>query len=120
MKRCVVLFGTDPITEAMARGAFRDKGIEVIVPARKEYLKPLGSFAGEPWNLPAPDYQGPFPEPVVLLCHLERELDGVLARLGTIRLGKGVLKAVLTEHNRCWNAVMLLGELQKERNAIEP
>lgn len=119
MKKCIVLFGTDPMTAAMAKGTLESEGIEVVVPSRKDYLKPLGSFAGQNLNIPVPEYQGSFPEPVVLLCHLDGELDSVIAKLGTVRLGRGVLKAVLTAHNRHWNAVMLLQELQKERNAME-
>lgn len=119
MKPCIVLFGVNAMVAAMAQGLFQPQGVTVVVPRKEEYLKPLASFVGEGPVLSVPAYTGVYPEPVVLLCNLGLQLDRVVDQLGEIQLGQGVLKAVLTGHNQYWNAVMLLEELRREREAAQ-
>lgn len=119
MKPCIVLFGVNPMVATMAQGLFQPQGVTVLVPPKEAYLKPLASFVGEGPAVPVPAYTGGYPEPVVLLCHLGPQLEQVVDQLGEIQLGRGVLKAVLTAHNQYWNAVMLLQELRREREAAQ-
>ena len=54
---------------------------------------------------------------MLVFCGLERELDGLLAALR--QAGVVCLKAVLTPHNRNWNAVTLYTELLREKRAMQ-
>lgn len=117
MTPTILLFGADPMTAAMARSTLTRNGILTIIPDRKEYLRPLESFLPPFGAAKAPVFQGKLEEPLVVLCGFG-SLDEVLPLLASVRLGRGTLKAVLTPHNRCWNAVMLLRELQKERRSM--
>lgn len=107
------------MTAAMARSTLMRSGILTIVPDRKDYLRPLDSFLPPFGAVKAPAFQGKLEEPVVVLCGFDSGIDQVLPILATVRLGRGTLKAVLTPHNRRWNAVMLLRELQRERKAMK-
>ena len=46
-------------------------------------------------------------------------MDGLLPALRSAGAGPDCLKAVLTPHNRTWNAVTLYTELARERRAIQ-
>lgn len=54
---------------------------------------------------------------MVVLCGLDGQLDAVLAALNKAGAGPECLKAVLTPHNRNWNAVTLYTELLREKRA---
>ena len=56
---------------------------------------------------------------MVVLCGLDGQLNAVLAALNKAGAGPECLKAVLTPHNRNWNAVTLYTELLREKRAIQ-
>ena len=51
---------------------------------------------------------------MLVFCDMDEELHAVLASLREAGIGTDCLKAVLTEHNRTWDAVQLYGELRRE------
>ena len=55
---------------------------------------------------------------MVVLCGLEDCIDALLLALRQAGIGLDCLKAVLTPHNRGWNAVKLYGELRREHQAM--
>ena len=56
---------------------------------------------------------------MLVLCGLEKQLDELLPVLRRAGAGPECLKAVLTPHNRSWNAVMLYGELLREHKEMQ-
>ena len=95
-------------------------GAEVVPVARKNYNKPLEDLIDE-WSevydedAQLEDYTGgPLGGRMLVFCEMDEELNGVLAALREAGVGTDCLKAVLTEHNRTWDAVHLYGELQRE------
>ena len=50
---------------------------------------------------------------------LKKQLDELLPVLRRAGAGPECLKAVLTPHNRSWNAVMLYGELLREHKEMQ-
>ncbi len=63
---------------------------------------------------------GDFSERILVMCQMrEAGMDAFLESLRRARLSAGVLKAVLTETNRGWDALRLRGELLAEREALQ-
>ena len=95
-------------------------GVEVVPVARKNYNKPLEDLIDEWSDVYAEDaenedYTGaPLGGQMLVFCEMEQELNDVLAALRASGVGRDCLKAVLTDHNRAWDAVKLYGELQRE------
>ena len=54
----------------------------------------------------------------MVLCGMEDQMDTILPALRQAGVGPECLKAVLTPHNRNWDAVRLYGELMREHQAI--
>ena len=95
-------------------------GAEVVPVARKNYNKPLEDLIDE-WSevydedAQLEDYTGgPLGGRMLVFCDMDGELNDVLAALREAGIGTDCLKAVLTEHNRAWDAVHLYGELHRE------
>ena len=95
-------------------------GAEVVPVARKNYNKTLEDLIDE-WSdvydedAELEDYTGgPLGGRMLVFCEMDEELGDVLAALREAGIGPDCLKAVLTEHNREWNAVQLYGELRRE------
>lgn len=89
----------------------------------KEECAPIGLLAGE--RIPLNELRdGRRPaaeelkEPLAVIAGAdETSLDKLLANLAG-RDRRGLLKAVLTGNNRCWNARQLYGELVRERDQM--
>ena len=62
---------------------------------------------------------GPRGGGVVVLCGQAGPVPARLAALARAGAGPDCLKAVLTPHNRGWNALRLYGELIRERQALQ-
>ena len=54
----------------------------------------------------------------MVLCELNDKIDEVLVALRNAGVGLDCLKAVLTQHNRSWDAIKLYRELQRENQAM--
>jgi len=98
--------------------------VEIVPVARKHYNKPLEDLL-DPWSevydedAENEDYTGaPLGGAMLVLCELEDKLDEVLAALRGAGVGMDCLKAVLTQHNREWDAVKLYNELRRERQEV--
>lgn len=95
-------------------------GAEVVPVAKKNYNKTLEDLIDE-WSdvydedAELEDYTGaPLGGRMLVFCEMDEELGDVLAALREAGIGTDCLKAVLTEHNREWDAVKLYGELRRE------
>ena len=95
-------------------------GAEVVPVARKNYNKTLEDLIDE-WSdvydedAELEDYTGaPLDGRMLVFCEMDEELGDVLAALREAGIGSDCLKAVLTEHNREWDAVKLYGALRRE------
>ena len=95
-------------------------GAEVVPVARKNYNKMLEDLIDE-WSdvyneeAELENYTGgPLDGRMLVFCDMDEELNAVLAALREAGIGPDCLKAVLTEHNREWDAVKLYGELRME------
>lgn len=117
----ILLFGFDSLLSILAlEAAVGPFGAELVPVARADYNKPLGVLAGEDVaSGPTQPYAGfALGGRMMLLCGLESQLDALLPELNRAGAGPDCLKAVLTPHNRKWNAVALFAELQRERQAF--
>ena len=56
---------------------------------------------------------------MLVLCGLDDRLENLIPALNKAGAGPDCVKAVLTPHNRSWNAVTLFAELQRERRAFQ-
>ena len=99
-------------------------GVEVVPVARKNYNKPLEDLIDE-WSevydedAEPNDYiGGPLGGRMMVLCELGDQIDDVLAALRAAGVGPDCLKAVLTPHNRAWDAAKLYAELRREHQAF--
>jgi hypothetical protein len=97
---------------------------EVVPVSRKNYNKPLEELL-DPWSdvydedAENEPYTGaPLGGRMLVFSELDQELNEILAALRANGIGIECLKAVVTEHNREWDAVTLYNELQKERQAM--
>ena len=121
MSRKLLLFGFEELPTILAAAAAAGPfGAEVVPVARQDYNKPLAVLAGlddDPGTV-LPFNGGPLGGLMVVLCGLDRDLDELLPALSRAGAGPECLKAVLTPHNRGWNAVMLYTELLRERRSL--
>ena len=105
------------LAAAAAAGPF---GAEVVPVARQDYNKPLAVLAGlddDPGTV-LPFTGGPLGGRMVVFCGLEDQMDALLPALRQAGIGPDCLKAVLTPHNRTWNAIKLHEELLREHQAM--
>lgn len=118
----ILLFGFDSFPEVLALGqAVKPLRVELVPVARTDYNRPLAVLAGleaAPKTV-MPYAGGPMGGRMLVLCGLERQLDELLPLLRRAGAGPECLKAVLTPHNRSWNALMLYGELLREHREMQ-
>ena len=118
----ILLFGFDSLLNVLAlENAVKPLGVELLPVARTDYNKTLSALAGLDTVPRAvmPYAGGPLGGRMLVLCGLEDRLDELLPVLRQAGAGPECLKAVLTEHNRGWNAVMLYGELLREHREMQ-
>lgn len=118
----LLLFGFESLLQILAlEAAVKPFGAELVPVARADYNKPLAALAGlDTAPGPVQPYAGgPLGGRMLVLCGLEQELDGLLPALAKAGAGPDCLKAVLTPHNRSWNALVLHAELLRERQALQ-
>lgn len=118
----ILLFGFDSLLSILAlEAAVGPCGAEVVPVARTDYNQPIAVLAGEDTSSAVTQpYAGPaLGGKMLLLCGLEDRLDQLLPVLAQAGAGSDCMKAVLTAHNRNWNAVTLFAELQRERLAFQ-
>ena len=118
----ILLFGFDSLLNVLAlEKAVKPFGVELVPVARTDYNQTLAALAGmdgEPGH--AMPYMGaPLGGRMLVLCGLEKQLDELLPVLRRAGAGPECLKAVLTPHNRRWNAIMLDGELLREHKEMQ-
>ena len=117
----LLLFGFEELPTIMAAAAAAGPfGAEVVPVARQDYNKPLAVLAGlddDPGTL-LPFTGGPLGGRMVVFCGLEDQMDALLPALRQAGIGPDCLKAVLTPHNRTWNAIKLHEELLREHQAM--
>lgn len=117
----LLLFEFDqlPLIAAADRAA-KSVGAEIVPVPRSAYQTPLGVLAGEQKakTPPRPFTGGPLGGRMVVFCGLEEQLDKLLPALREAGIGPDFLKAVLTAHNRNWNALTLFGELSAEHRTL--
>lgn len=117
----LLLFGFDTLPAVLAvETAAGPLGAEVVPVAKTDYNKTLAALAGLDEDPAAvlPYTGGPLGERMLVLCGLEDRLDALLPALAGAGAGPECLKAVLTAHNRSWNALRLHQELLRERQAM--
>ena len=118
----ILLFGFDSLLNVLAlENAVKPLGVELVPVARTDYNKTLSALAGVDTVPRAvmPYAGGPLGGRMLVMCGLENRLDELLPVLRQAGAGPECLKAVLTEHNRGWNAVMLYGELLREHREMQ-
>lgn len=117
----ILLFGFDSLLNVLAlEKAVKPFGAELVPVARTDYNQTLAALAGLE---KAPGHAMPYPGMplggrMLVLCGLEKQLDELLPVLRSAGAGPECLKAVLTPHNRNWNAVMLYTELLREHKEM--
>lgn len=117
----ILLFGFDSLLNVLAlENAVKPFGIELVPVARTDYNQPLAALAGlaEASGHVMPYLGAPLGGRMLVLCGLEKQLDELLPVLRSAGAGPECLKAVLTPHNRNWNAVMLYMELLREHKEM--
>ena len=118
----LLLFGFDTLPAILAvEAAAGPLGAEIVPVARTDYNKTLAVLAGlDTAPGPAQPYAGgTLGGRMIVLCGMDDQLDALLPALAGAGVGTDCLKAVLTPHNRTWNAVTLYTELARERRAIQ-
>lgn len=117
----ILLFGFDSLLNVLAlEKAVKPFDAELVPVARTDYNRPLAVLAGlAEASGPVMSYPGtPLGGRMLVLCGLEKQLDELLPVLRSAGAGPECLKAVLTPHNRNWNAVMLYTELLREHKEM--
>ncbi len=118
----LLLFGFESLLQILAlEAAVKPFGAELVPVARTDYNKTLAVLAGlDTAPGPVQPYAGgTLGGRMIVLCGLDGQLDALLPALSKAGAGPDCLKAVLTAHNRSWNAVTLYAELLRERQAIQ-
>ena len=106
----LLLFGFDTLPAILAvEAAAGPLGAEIVPVARTDYNKTLAVLAGlDTAPGPAQPYAGgTLGGRMIVLCGMDDQLDALLPALAGAGVGPDCLKAVLTPHNRTWNAVTL-------------
>mgnify|MGYP000213671689 FL=1 len=117
----LLLFGFEELPTILAAAAAAGPfGAEVVPVARQDYNKPLAVLAGldDDRGTVLPFTGGPLGGRMVVFCGLEDQMDALLPALRQAGIGPDCLKAVLTPHNRAWNAMTLHQELLREHQAM--
>lgn len=118
----LLLFGFESLLQILAlEASVGPFGAELVPVARTDYNKTLAVLAGlDAAPGPVQPYAGgTLGGRMIVLCGLDGQLDALLPALSKAGAGPDCLKAVLTPHNRGWNAVTLYAELLRERQAIQ-
>lgn len=118
----VLLFGFDELPSILAVGAALEPfGVEVVPVARGDYRKPLAVLAGldDGVGPVGPYLGGPPGGRMAVFCGLDAQVPALLPVMAQAGAGPECLKAVLTPHNRKWDAVTLFAQLRRERQALE-
>lgn len=118
----LLLFGFESLLQILAlESAVKPFGAELVPVARTDYNKTLAVLAGlDAAPGPVQPYAGgTLGGRMLVLCGLDGQLDALLPVLAKAGAGPDCLKAVLTPHNRGWNAVTLYAELLREHRAIQ-
>ncbi len=118
----LLLFGFDTLPAILAvEAAAGPLGAEVVPVARGDYNRPLGVLAGMDTmsGLCQPYAGGTLGGRMIVICGMEPQLDTLLPALSNAGAGPDCLKAVLTRHNRSWNALTLYTELLRERQTLQ-
>lgn len=119
MAGTILLFGFEDLPVILAVSAAAEPfGAEVVPVARGDYGRPVAALAGMESGSGTPYAGGPLGGRMMVLCGLEDRLPVLLPALARAGAGPDCLKAVLTEHNRGWNALRLFEELSRERRAL--
>lgn len=121
MNGTILLFEFTDLPAIAAVGSVAERfGARVVPVLRTEYHKPLGVLAGvSPARSTSLPYTGgPLGGRMMVFCGLEEQLDVLLPAVRKAGIGPECLKAVLTVHNRDWNAVALYAELLDEHRAL--
>lgn len=121
MNGTILLFGFEDLPSIAAMGGVAERfGARVVPVLRTEYNKPLGVLAGmSPAKTALLPYAGgPLGGRMMVFCGLEEQLDVLLPAVRKAGVGPECLKAVLTVHNRDWNAVALYAELLEEHRTL--
>lgn len=116
----VLAYGFDGPATKKLRGVCGKLGLRLRKVLPEESAQPVGAFVGRGKFLDAPDANGESPGEMLVLCHTsERQLEGFLSGLRTVRVGISAVKAVLTDTNARWTGPQLYAELCKERAELE-
>lgn len=115
----ILLFGFEDLPAILAvSAAAKPFGAEVVPVARGDYGKSMAALAGLEERPGVPYAGGPLGGRMLVLCGLEDRVEALLPVLAGAGAGPDCLKAVLTPHNRSWDALRLFGELSRERRAL--
>lgn len=115
----ILLFEFQDLPAILAvRAAAEPFGAEVISVARRDYGRSIAALAGLEGGSGSSYAGGPLGGRMMVLCGLEDRIESLLPALARAGAGPDCLKAVLTSHNRSWNALRLFEELSRERRAL--
>ena len=118
----LLLFGFEDLPSILRVETAAEGCAAAVVPVgRRDYNTPLGILAGLDTERSGgqPSYAGgPLGGRMMVLCGMEDQMDTILPALRQAGVGPECLKAVLTPHNRNWDAVRLYGELMREHQAM--
>ena len=117
----LLLFGFDELPAVLAVSAAAEAfGAEAVPVARTDYNKPLAVLAGlDTSSGPIQPYAGgTLGGRMIVLCGLDEKVGAMLPALSQAGAGPECLKAVLTAHNRGWDALKLFDALWQERRAL--